>query len=221
MKKYKLTDKTKVVNGHTLCRIQALKDFSDVKKGDLGGWVEKEENLSQYGKCWIHNEACVYDCACVHDDAKISDNAIIYDNARVYNNASVLGLARVYNNSRISGDAIVLGYASVSGHAWISCSAFISDNASISGYACVYGFSNITEKTVVSETPLQISGTKHFVNMNGEKLQIGYHLYSIEYWKAHFKKIGKAENYTDEQIKEYKSYIDLAEKLMDIKPHAV
>ena len=32
--KYRLTDETKVVSGHTLHRIEALKDFADVHKGD-------------------------------------------------------------------------------------------------------------------------------------------------------------------------------------------
>lgn len=47
MKKYELTNETKIFNGVELHRIKALKDFGDVKKGDLGGWLEKEENLSQ------------------------------------------------------------------------------------------------------------------------------------------------------------------------------
>ena len=34
--KYKLTDETIELNGKTLFRIQALKDFGDVKAGDLG-----------------------------------------------------------------------------------------------------------------------------------------------------------------------------------------
>ena len=44
-KKYILTTETKDVNGHTLHRIQAIRDFNDVKTGDLGGWIEKEKNL--------------------------------------------------------------------------------------------------------------------------------------------------------------------------------
>jgi hypothetical protein len=51
--KYKLTDKTKNCLGKTLYQIQALKDFGVVKKGDVGGWVESEENLSHEFKCWI------------------------------------------------------------------------------------------------------------------------------------------------------------------------
>ena len=61
MKKYKLTEETKVINGHTLHRIEALKDFGTVKKGELGGWIETEDNLSQYCNCWVDDEAMVYD----------------------------------------------------------------------------------------------------------------------------------------------------------------
>lgn len=52
MNKYEiLENETKVVGGYTLHRIKALKDIfcadgTVVKTGDLGGWIEKKENLS-------------------------------------------------------------------------------------------------------------------------------------------------------------------------------
>lgn len=48
--KYRLTEETLEVRGHILHRIVALKDFSDIKKGKLGGWIEKEYNLSEIDK---------------------------------------------------------------------------------------------------------------------------------------------------------------------------
>lgn len=45
-KKYELIDETQEWNGRILHRIRALADFGDVKAGELGGWIEKEENLS-------------------------------------------------------------------------------------------------------------------------------------------------------------------------------
>lgn len=40
--KYKIrTDISKTFRGKTIYRIEALKDFGDIKKGDLGGWIEK------------------------------------------------------------------------------------------------------------------------------------------------------------------------------------
>ena len=58
-KKYKLTDETKVFMGAIVHRIEALRDFSGIKKGDLGGWVEKEDNLSHDGDCWVDDDSCV------------------------------------------------------------------------------------------------------------------------------------------------------------------
>ena len=45
MKKFELTSETIIFLGKTLFRIKALIDFGNVKSGDLGGFVEKEENL--------------------------------------------------------------------------------------------------------------------------------------------------------------------------------
>lgn len=56
-KKYKLTEETINVYGRTLYRIEALRDFGDVKKGDKGGFIENENNLTQYGKCWVYDNA--------------------------------------------------------------------------------------------------------------------------------------------------------------------
>ena len=55
MRKYEFTDETKTVHGVTLHRIVAIRDFSNIASGDTGGWVEKEENLSHNGLCWVHN----------------------------------------------------------------------------------------------------------------------------------------------------------------------
>lgn len=51
--KFELTNETKMVSGKTLYRIRALKSLSNVSKCDLGGFVEKEENLSVYDDAWV------------------------------------------------------------------------------------------------------------------------------------------------------------------------
>lgn len=44
-KKFRLTNETINFNGVTLYRIEALRDFSDIKVGDKGGYIEREEKL--------------------------------------------------------------------------------------------------------------------------------------------------------------------------------
>lgn len=41
MEKYEITRETKVIDGVELHRIKAFKSFGNVKKGDLGGWIER------------------------------------------------------------------------------------------------------------------------------------------------------------------------------------
>ena len=119
-KKYKLTEETINVANRTLYRIKALKDFSDVKKGDKGGFVENEENLSQSGDCWVYENAKVYGNAEVYDDAKVYGNAWVFDNAKVFEDAEVYGIAEVCNNAKVFGNAWVFGNAEICGKAEIA-----------------------------------------------------------------------------------------------------
>lgn len=65
MKKFELTTETKInICGKKLFRIKALISFGLIIAGEKGGWIEKEENLSQYGNAWVFGNAEVYDNAC-------------------------------------------------------------------------------------------------------------------------------------------------------------
>ena len=59
MKKYELTEETKVIGGKTLFRIRALRSFGGIKAGDLGGFIENERNLSHGGNAWVGGNARV------------------------------------------------------------------------------------------------------------------------------------------------------------------
>lgn len=81
--KYKLTDETREWARRILHRIEAVTDFGNVKAGDKGGWIEKEENLAHDGDCWVYGNARV--CG----DASVSDNAHVYGDARVCDKADI------------------------------------------------------------------------------------------------------------------------------------
>lgn len=88
MKKFELTSETKInIFGRKLFRIKALISFGDVKAGETGGWVEKEENVNQSGNAWVCDNAKVYGDAKVCDNAKVSGNAWVYGDAKVSGNA--------------------------------------------------------------------------------------------------------------------------------------
>ena len=59
-KKYELLKDDAITSfGRTLYRIKATTDFGYVKKGELGGYIEKEENLSHFGNAWVSDDARV------------------------------------------------------------------------------------------------------------------------------------------------------------------
>jgi UDP-3-O-[3-hydroxymyristoyl] glucosamine N-acyltransferase len=135
--KYKLTKNKKTIKEITLYQIEALKDFSDIKKGDLGGWIEKESNLSQQGDCWVSCRARVYGRAMVCDNAQVSGDAWVYGRAMVCDNAQVSGDAIVSGNARVSGDAIVSGNARVFGDAMVYGDAWVYGDVRVSGNAII------------------------------------------------------------------------------------
>ena len=47
----------------------ACKDFSHIFKGDFGGLIEQENNLSQKDDCWVFDNAKVFDKAKVYGKA--------------------------------------------------------------------------------------------------------------------------------------------------------
>ena len=161
--KYRLTKETVSYRGHTLHRIEALKDFGNVNKGDRGGWVEKEANLSQEGDCWISGGAKVYDNAQVYGDARVLDNALVYDYAKVYGDAWVRDDAQVYGDAQVCGDArvfdnaLVYDYARVYGDAWVCGHAQVYDGALVYGDTNVYGNVRVC-RTAVVEAKSEICG---------------------------------------------------------------
>ena len=93
-KKYEFTGETKDWCGITLKQIRAVRDFTlksgiKVTKGDLGGWIEKEENLSHTDSAWVYGDAKVFGDAQVCGDAKVYGDAMVYGNARIGGDASI------------------------------------------------------------------------------------------------------------------------------------
>ncbi|WP_208434734.1 hypothetical protein [Bartonella taylorii] len=148
-KKFALTNETRVFGNHTLYRIKALKDFADVKAGDLGGFIEKVDNLSHEGNCWVYNEALVFKNGHVYENARVFGNAItcghIYGHARVYDNAVISDNSRVYGNAHVYGKAIIYDNAYVYDNARVYENARIANNVHVCENAHIHGIAVIRE----------------------------------------------------------------------------
>lgn len=127
-KKFELTDKF-VFNtfGIKLFQIKCTKSFKYAKEGDLGGYVEKDENLDQESDAWV------------------SGNAWVYGNAQVSGNAWVSGNARVYGNARVSGDA------------WVSGNADIENDNNHCGFDCFGSCNRHTHAYLTKDNKVEIT----------------------------------------------------------------
>lgn len=137
MKKYELTLETLQFAGHTLHRIKALRDFGTIHAGELGGWIESEENLSQADNAWVYGDAKAYANAKVYGNAEIFGDAMVCDKVEIFDNAKVYGNAHVYRNAKIYNDASVSGNACVHDFAEIYNDVKVFGNADICGPAKV------------------------------------------------------------------------------------
>lgn len=137
-KKYKIRkDLSCTFDGHKLYRVEALKDFGIVKKGNIGGFIEKEDNLSQEDNCWIFLDAKVYGNAKVFENAIIDGFAQVCDNAVVFGKAQVRGHSKVKDNARMEGCSIVKDNAQVYGNSLLLDNAQVCDNANLIGTCLV------------------------------------------------------------------------------------
>ena len=128
-----------------LFRIRALTDFDSVKAGDLGGYIQSNENLSHEGNAWVSEDAKVCERAEVCDNAEVSGDAIVSgsarvcDDAKVYDNAEVWGNAKVSGNATVKDNTEVWGEAEISGNAIVAEKARVCGTTKVSGNAEVYG----------------------------------------------------------------------------------
>lgn len=120
-KKYELLqdDTLELIDDRVIYRIRALRDFSNVKAGSLGGYIEDEYNLSHEGNCWIYDEAMVWGRAIVRNNAQVCGKAQVYDNAIVTDSAQVCENAEVYENAEVCENALVYGNSRIHGEAVI------------------------------------------------------------------------------------------------------
>ena len=136
MKKYELTSNFKMCSDKKIFQIRALVNLENgVKVGELGGWIEKEENLSHIGDAWVSGNAQVSGNAKITGDAWVSDNACVSGNACVTDNAWVRDNAWVTGDAWVRDNAWVTGKAHVAGNAWVSK---IADLLQITGLGTVH-----------------------------------------------------------------------------------
>ena len=145
-RKYEMTNITMEFEERTLYRVRALKNFRNVKAGDLGGWVSGKHNLSQEGDCWIY------------DEAKCMDNARMYHNSAMYNNAVMCDFSEMHGCSEMHNYSAMLDNSRM-----YNCSAMY-DNSRMYNDSKMYNNSRMFDNSAMYNNAVMLDNSKMFEN---------------------------------------------------------
>ena len=145
-RKYEMTNITMEFEERTLYRVRALKNFRNVKAGDLGGWVSGKHNLSQEGDCWIY------------DEAKCMDNARMYHNSAMYNNAVMCDFSEMHGCSEMHNYSAMLDNSRM-----YNCSAMY-DNSRMYNDSKMYNNSRMFDNSAMHNNTVMLDNSKMFEN---------------------------------------------------------
>lgn len=172
--KYVLGEETRK-NGKTFVQVIAARDIRPagvdvyIKKGEAGGWIESEANLSQDGECWI----CpgVY----VSGGSSISGDSLV---RTIKGEIEISGDCSVFGNAKILGDGITLTGSVIVGKNAMVCSLVrgAKKTISIGGHITINDNAYVEYKGAGRGRGIQISGVgeisgKAFIG--GENIEIG------------------------------------------------
>lgn len=126
--KYEILEQTyQLTDGRKVYRIKAVRDFGSVKKGEVGGFVEADDNLSHHGLCWIAGSAMALGRSQVTGDALLKDRARIYDwtmitdRCVVQDDAILKDFVFGYGDAVIGGQSLLAEVVTVRDYAHVFC----------------------------------------------------------------------------------------------------
>jgi hypothetical protein len=164
MKKYEFTGEEKSFGaGRTIRRIRALIDIPrhSVKVGDVGGFLEFEDNLSHAGNAWVASEAIVCD-----------KDSVVFEDALVF------GEAFLSLGTQVSGDSLISGKARLLNSTLKGTGGIVTDEASLEDVLIEGNSVTINEHALVKNlvvlglaSDIHIGGNARVIN-TGTKLRI-------------------------------------------------
>lgn len=103
--KYELTKNKITIDDCELFQIRAAKNFNDVKKGDLGGWISKDSTLSHEDDSWVYPKSKVYENSRIVGDSKIYSSIVIDSNVCFSNMSnSQIKCSNVFRSDFVNAD---------------------------------------------------------------------------------------------------------------------
>lgn len=128
-----------------------LRQIVRLSDGLIGGYIESEDNLSQFGKCFVYDGALVKDNAKVLGDVELRENCKIVDSAVVKGNVVIGENVIVGENALVDGSVHLSGRVKVRGHSRIVDKASLDDQVIVEGNAYIGGKVIIGGNVVVKD----------------------------------------------------------------------
>jgi hypothetical protein len=201
--------------GAMLHRIECVAALPEkgVKAGDLGGWLEKAENLEGM-HAWVFDEAEVFGNAVVCGEAEVRNTAKIYQDARVSKNAKVTERAKIFGYAHVSG-GVVSGKAEVSGHAKVV-------GGELGGNSELYGNAELYDGRWLF-SPWQVQGCVHPIcETRLGWLKIGcLDEQPVEELVKNGKFISQEHKYTEAQMQEYLLYVEMYQRVLKMRENVI
>ena len=155
--KFELTDEFRVVDGVKFYHIRYLVDVKPyVKVGDVTGWIQSEDNLSDYDNSVVLDNACVGGRVKVSNNSVVSGNAYVFVNGRIYyhcdigDDVVIKGSDVVIYDSKISGNVVINHVRGTKYRGLRIENAMILDDVYIGGSAQIIG-RNERESVVIRD----------------------------------------------------------------------
>lgn len=142
---------------------------------ELGGYIEKESNLSHEGGCWVGGEAAVYGNARVLDNAMVCDSAVVRGDAIVRGKAAIGREATIFGNAQVLDNATIGGVAQIKGFAKVREYSKVFGWPEIEGQTDVHGESIISDWAKIMDSDLedcQIGGSAMLRGVSAKGLQV-------------------------------------------------
>ena len=171
--------------GRVLHRIRALKNFGLVEIGEIGGYVQTEDNLSQYGNCWIYDDAKCMDNAkctdnsvmywnsCMYDNSRMFNNSKMYDNTKMFDNSRMFNNSKMSDNTKMFDNAMMYGNSAMYNNSQMFNDSNMFNNTKMYDNSKMYGNSQMRDESMMCDKSMMCDDSRMYDNAmlkNNDKL---------------------------------------------------
>ena len=191
-------------------RIVALKDFSNVKKGEIGGFVSNENNLSQYGDCWLYGNSKMFGNCKMFDNSKMFGYSEMHDYSEMHNNSEIHNNSKMHDNSKMFGYSKMHGYSKMDNNSEMHDNSKIFGNSKIDNNCKIFGNSKI--KSVILSNSYEcfnISYLKYNLTITKDLVFGGCKTFTHNEFKNLILEQCEDKTWKEEELNQYKSYLDI------------